>query len=465
MTLPFQPDDDAERIVAWARRRLLRNISPPGTRPGAVIASPSRDDPPYYFCWVRDGALVMDAVLSLYARATDPGDQSLYRTRLDEYVEFSRFTQTTPGKPTGLGEPKFHVDGTAFTGPWGRPQNDGPALRAITLIRFARHLLDAGEEAYVRGNLYDAPLPPRTVIKADLEYISRHWPEPCFDYWEEERAAHFATRMAQRRALLDGADLAHRLNDPKAAPWYRRQAALIGAELELHWDVDASLLRPSILHVGGYDYKSSGLDVAVLLGALHAEVPGRSFSVTDDCMLATAARLQQAFAGLYPINEPGRGVPGVAIGRYPEDRYNGYTTTAQGNPWFLATNAFAEYCYRVAGALDARGEIRLTEPNLPFFAPLLPEAKAAGLHVGGRLGRGDAPFAAILAALRRAGDDFIRRTLTHAGDDSLTEQFDRDTGFMTAAPDLTWSYASLITALLRRPVRDDAPGARTTRAG
>ena len=29
----------------------------------------------------------------------------------------------------GLGEPKFNVDETAFTGAWGRPQRDGPALR------------------------------------------------------------------------------------------------------------------------------------------------------------------------------------------------------------------------------------------------------------------------------------------------------------------------------------------------
>ena len=35
---------------------------------------------------------------------------------------------------TGLGEPKFNVDETAFTGSWGRPQRDGPALRATTLI-------------------------------------------------------------------------------------------------------------------------------------------------------------------------------------------------------------------------------------------------------------------------------------------------------------------------------------------
>src|SRR5688500_16671266 len=29
-----------------------------------------------------------------------------------------------------LGEPKFQADGSAFNDPWGRPQNDGPAIRA-----------------------------------------------------------------------------------------------------------------------------------------------------------------------------------------------------------------------------------------------------------------------------------------------------------------------------------------------
>lgn len=41
----------------------------------------------------------------------------------------------------GLGEPKFYVDETAFTGSWGRPQRDGPALRATALINFGNWLM------------------------------------------------------------------------------------------------------------------------------------------------------------------------------------------------------------------------------------------------------------------------------------------------------------------------------------
>ena len=36
---------------------------------------------------------------------------------------------------TGLGEPKINLDITPYNEPWGRPQNDGPALRGIVLFQ------------------------------------------------------------------------------------------------------------------------------------------------------------------------------------------------------------------------------------------------------------------------------------------------------------------------------------------
>jgi glucoamylase len=448
--LPFGSADDVGPLIDWAKRRLLENISPRDGRPGAVIASPSRREPDYYYHWIRDAALVIDVILSLYDRADSPHEKSALRSTLADFVELSRANQAAPAQ-AGLGEPKYYVNGTVYTGPWGRPQNDGPALRAATLIRFANRLLDEGADAKELSDLYVADLPAESVIKADLEYVSHHWRDPCFDYWEEELATHFATRMAQRRALLNGAALAGRLNDPRAAAWYRQQGACIGAELEAHWDPDAGYIRASIDHAGGIDYKTSGLDTSVVLGALHSEVPGRSFSVTDDHMLATALRLEEEFDGLYPVNLHKGDRPGVAIGRYPQDQYNGYRTDAEGNPWVLTTNAFAEYCYRVAGALKARGEIILSATNLAFYSALLPQHQADTLSVGVKLHAPDHLFDAILTGLCRHGDNFVRRTLAHAAGGPLSEQIHRETGQMTGAPDLTWSYASLISALLRRP--------------
>jgi glucoamylase len=47
----------------------------------------------------------------------------------------------------GLAEPKYQVDGTRFNGAWGRPQRDGPALRAIALMTFSNWLIDNGQKS------------------------------------------------------------------------------------------------------------------------------------------------------------------------------------------------------------------------------------------------------------------------------------------------------------------------------
>jgi glucoamylase len=49
------------------------------------------------------------------------------RGLIDAYISVEAIIQQTPnpnglaGK-SGLGEPKFNIDGSAFTNPWGRPQ-------------------------------------------------------------------------------------------------------------------------------------------------------------------------------------------------------------------------------------------------------------------------------------------------------------------------------------------------------
>jgi glucoamylase len=173
--------------------------------------------------------------------------------------------------------------------------------------------------------------------------------------------------------------------------------------------------------------------------------------VLDDQVLVTALRIMQRFDELYPVNRNKKERPGIAIGRYPECRYDGYTTSGEGNPWVLATNGFAEYFYRVAKALRRQGRITVTAANLPFYRAMLPPGKASALSAGAMHARGDKLFAAVLKGLCRHGDDFIRCVLAHADGGSLSEQIHHTTGAMTGAPDLTWSYASLISALLHRP--------------
>jgi glucoamylase len=395
----------ADDIDSWlaqekgaAAQLLLRNVSPAGCAPGAVVASPSQENPNYFFHWVRDGSLTMDVVVGLYENARSPSDKQALFQRLSEFVDFSRQNQLTPNPSgaaddLGLGEPKFNCTGTAFNHPWGRPQSDSPALRAITLTHFARELLAEGRPDLVRGKL-------ATVIQMDLQYVVRHWQDPAFDLWEEVKGKHFYTRMVQRKALLVGADLTQMLGDKATADVYRGQAAALAAEIRKHWDPSRGFVVATLDVQGGIQGKS-GLDSAVVLAALHGCAGDGFFCPGDPRIMATALKLEQVFGSIYPISQVTRNSQGetlgVPIGRYPEDTYSGGEARSEGNPWFLLTNAFAELYFKSGQADKARG--------------------------------------------------FLRRVRFHSatGSASFSEQYNRHTGFMQSARDLTWNYASFLT--------------------
>ncbi|MBI3554444.1 MAG: hypothetical protein HY077_18260 [Elusimicrobia bacterium] len=420
-----------------ALQRMLANVSPPGAAPGSVAASPSRSNPDYWFNWKRDAALTMNEIVALYRAATAPAQKQAWFKLLRDYADFARRAQTAPSQ-SGLGEPKHNMDGSVFTGPWGRPQDDGPAEEASTLIAFARSLLAEGRKDLALKLYGDFA----SGIKGDLEYVSHHWSQTSFDVWEEVKARHFDTAVAQREALLQGAGLARALGDPRAAAWYESQAGLIAAELGRHWDASKGYLVSAIGRDGGLDYKASGLDSAVILAAIHREPGGDpAFSVTDPRILATAWALKQSFRTGYALNRRAD-APGVAIGRYPEDRYFG------GNPWVLSTNAFAELHYKAASEYLRRGALTIESASLAFFQDIVADTP---LKAPTTVRAGEPLFDRVVAGLREGGDSYLRVVRAHANPDgSLSEQIDKDSGYMTSARDLTWNYASFLSALRAR---------------
>ncbi len=439
---------------------MLNNISRPDAAVGSVVAAPSKVEPNYYFNWIRDAALTMHVIEKLYAK--DGPNHLHYEQMLKNYVQFSRENQLTPnlsGAPDagGLGEPKFNMDGSAFNGAWGRPQNDGPALRAITLIAFANNLLAEGQANYVRQELYDGLLPSQTVIKVDLEYVAHHWGDVCFDLWEEVRGHHFFTLMVSRRALLEGAKLAQTLGDGGAAQYYSEQASAIAFYLQQFWDAKQGTLIETIGQTSGVS--KSGLDVAIILGALHGETADGYIGPASDWVMATAARLINAFQALYAINKSLNGLA-PAIGRYPEDIYDG-VGISQGNPWFLATLAFAEYCYRLRSIYARDHYINVTQVNASFLRYALYSSGIQGLNLRSGIVANDSRlYSALQAGLANLGDRFFRTVLHYGGaDGSLSEEFNRNTGVMTGAPNLTWSHAAFLTAASSRAIIDK-PGSR-----
>jgi glucoamylase len=386
----------------YSLQTVISNATKPDVRPGMVVASPSRQNPDYYFDWVRDTALTYRALIDYYELKKDPKIKKMIFT----WIEAEAFRQKQPTF-TGLGEPKYFVDGSGYTGGWGRPQNDGPALRAISMLKFANILLKEGNQDYVLKVLYHGNLASDSVIKKDLEYTAHHWRGPCFDLWEEENGVHFYTLLAQHTALQEGAKLAYELGDKEASAFYKRESFLIGEKLKKDF-LDENLgLKTTIQKVnGGLHYKHSNLDVAPLLALLHNSPYQKLFTLRSTPVRKYVQKLIETFSGLYSINKSYQDL-GVSLGRYPEDRYDGYQTSGVGNPWFLSTLALGEYYC-----------LSQEETKSPKFNELI-----------------EKQFSRVLFHSDRKG--------------GLSEQFNHMNGYMQGAHELTWSHNAFMTAMMR----------------
>lgn len=94
-----------------------------------------------FYTWTRDAALTLKCLVDTFIA----GNTDLQST-IQNYISAQAYLQTVSNpsgdlSTGGLGEPKFNVDETAFTGSWGRPQRDGPALRATAMIAYAKWLI------------------------------------------------------------------------------------------------------------------------------------------------------------------------------------------------------------------------------------------------------------------------------------------------------------------------------------
>ncbi|KAH6911528.1 glucoamylase [Coprinopsis sp. MPI-PUGE-AT-0042] len=423
--------------VPIAKRNLVANIGPDGAKvqgakAGVVIASPSTSDPDYLFTWTRDAGLVMKEVADAYAR----GEDSTHRKRLDDYVAAQTILQNVnnpSGSLTtgGLGEPKFEIDLTAFTGSWGRPQRDGPPLRATAMIAYANWLIDNGNTTWVNQRLWP-------VIKNDLDYTAKYWNYTGFDLWEEISSASFFTTAIQHRALREGATLATKLGQSSSASSYLAQAPNVLCFLQSYWNSAQSYITSN---TGG---GRSGKDANSVLASIHtfdkdAGCDAATFQPCSDKALANHKAYVDAFRSIYPINS---GIPSsqaVATGRYSEDVYYG------GQPWYLTTAAASEQLYFALQTWDRVGSIQITSLSLPFFRQIYPSA-AVGTYA-----KSSSTYTALINAVRAYADGFLAVVAKYTpADGALAEQYHRQTGLPLSAKDLTWSYSSILTANVAR---------------
>ncbi|MFN4088323.1 MAG: glycoside hydrolase family 15 protein [Alphaproteobacteria bacterium] len=387
---------------------------------GSVLASPVLadydPDPDYFFHWLRDSALVVTAATILAARGDRAAD---WPRHIADFVGFSRRLGGLSGRAVVAddgfrrsvgadlvrfvrpeaelaavegdalgGEVRFNPDGTLDIVRWGRPQNDGPALRALALM-------DAAEAGFGGSDA-------EALIADDLEWTAAHAARPCIDLWEDVRGRHYHTLLVQFWALRRGASRIAAA-DPATARRWRAAATTIPALLDACWSAEVGAYLSRVPEGGEAPART---DIAVVLGVLHAGVDGGRHSVLDDRVAATLDRLAADFAAAYPVNAslpPGHA---PALGRFAGDRYYG------GGPFVFATLAGAELCYRRSRSARTAADAH--------------QAFAAGN--------------AWLATIRRLAPE----------DGWLPEQFDRETGAPASAKDLAWSHAATITALAAR---------------
>ncbi len=427
-----------ERQYRHAAGAMLRSISRtdlvkhrPGfgqtvrAHKGSIVASPVLagydPDPDYFFHWYRDSALIVDALRLLYADGT-VGSGAL--ELLGDFVRFSgsllrldgralvtdrswraavaadfvRYLRTDADLAAAhgealAGETRVNPDGTLDISSWPRPQYDGPALRALALLRWAHAYRPSGDEGEALAAL----------IRFDLDFTARHWREPSYDIWEEEQGRHYYTLRVAAAALEAGSQWLDESDDPELARRYAREGEAIGRALDEFWQPDSGFYRSRVLSTGAASAKE--LDIAVILAAIHTVSDGgaRPHSARDPRMHATLERLEALFGETYPINCDRAEGLGPAMGRYAGDVYY------SGGAYFFSTLGAAEFCFRAAAGDDD-----------------------AALWI-------------------RRGDAYLRTVRAHVpASGAMAEQFDQRTGEPSSAKELGWSYAGLISCVHAR---------------
>jgi len=415
---------------SWAQ--LQKNISPaepktpggPAPRRGIVVAALSKNDPDYYFHWVRDSSIVMLDVIKAFESRRPYAEPGKFQPMMRDFLELSRSLQRIPSE-YGLGEPRYTVDGKADTIPWSRPQFDGPALRALAVME------------YLKAAAPQRRAPALKVLKTDLDFIAAARNRRGFDIWEEYKADNYNTRLVQLAALEKGARW--------FGPRYQKACRELETLLDDHWDPARGFMRSqlAIAATDGYTSKKTDLDSAVIVTVMDADRDAEAHSVLDDRIQATVAVLETLFRGEYAVNN--REDMGLGYGRYAGDSYYG------GNPWYLITAYYAQFYYRLARRVEEGRPFRITKINAGFVRGLLPGEKPESLAPGTEVTRGHALYRPLLAALTGRGDGIMRRIRFHTpADGQLFEQFDKNTGQPVSSLGIGWAHAAFLGAAMER---------------
>jgi len=396
-TIPFY-----ESEVNTFFKYFLNNIDINST--GSVAAAPDLHTPggSYFYHWARDGALTINT-LYYYTNKTFTQKYS------NDYLKWIQLIQSKKD-PNSIDiriEPKYEIpSGTAYTGGWCRPQNDGPGLQAITLINTMTDVAKSW-----------------TSIKFNLDYIVSGYDSNTCDLWEEiTNSDFFWNRVTMAKALSLGSQLASSLGYTNEAKTWLNVANLIKNNIySTHWN-------------GFYFYESNNrpVDGAVIVALNYG------YDSTDNFLdplsyevASTVFYYNQVFSIEYSINLKDKDFYGILYGRYPGDIYAG------GNPWILTSAALSSLMYRISNRL--KSGYMMTQNTLNMWSKALNVNSIPSDEVNFFKAQGDGLLLRIKAYIK-------------SYDFHMYEQIDKNTGEQISAYDLTWSYAEVLNALKLRNI-------------
>ena len=269
------------------------------------------------------------------------------------------------------------------------------------------------------------------MIAANLNFLQNAYQGETVNLWEEESGASFFARSVQLKCF--DAIAGNTLGIPvpgwlgTAMPWLQNALAS-------HWN---GQYYQSLLPVPTDSRAPYDPNIDIIAAAIYGAVP-----VTDTKLLATAALLRSQWADpsspnyYYPINgaDQQRGI-GPLLGRYPGDTYDGDTADepVRGHPWAVSTANFAELYYQLAKQVTTTGSVPLDNLSAGFFSQI-------GVNTS------TTPQQAA-ANLESHGDQMLQAVVFHSDHFELSEQFDASSGFEKSVSNLSWSYASFLSAL------------------
>lgn len=266
------------------------------TAHGAYLAAPSF--PTYRYCWFRDGSFIADA-MDLWGHVGSAERfhhwvLSVLRSQLDAVA----------ADPTHVLHTRYQADGAPGQEDWPNFQLDGFGTWLWAYRRHVRH-------RHVRHRDEGAEADDLTVVRGLADYLTRMWPRPNFDCWEEFQERVHPSTLA---ALFAGLQAASELLDER---YYLGVAEAIRGFVTAH-GVHRSTGAPAHFakHVGSTEVDANLLWVSLPYGVVAPD---------SELALATLAKVRA------DLLDPDGGVH-----RYRADTYYG------GGSWILLTADLAQ---------------------------------------------------------------------------------------------------------------------------